>query len=164
MADRVHRALGISAVAIVVAGLLGWRSLRGGAGTSAAAAIPNIGITDLLPYATPVADSTRVITAASAPAAPVRDPFAAQATARPPEPRAGVTRTALPRIEKGTWHVTTTLLSGSRRAALINDELIYVGDPLPDGSRLTTVEHDHVVVTDQKGAAHTVAVAKEGNG
>lgn len=164
MADRVRRALGFSAVAIVVAGLVGWRSMRGGNATMASAAIPNVGVTDLLPYTTPVADSARAIAAAPSLVATARDPFAAQAVARAPETHPAITQSAQPRAEKEAWRVTTTLLSGSRRAALINDELIYVGDPLPDGSRLTRVEHDHVVVTDQKGAAHTVAVAKEGNG
>lgn len=163
MADRVHRVLGLSAATIVVVGLVGWRSLRTASGTIAAPSIPNTGVTDLMPYAAPVADSTRVIAATASLVATTHDPFAAAAVARVPE-HAVVTQTAQPRVEKDAWHVTTTLLSGSRRAALINDELIYVGDPLPDGSKLTTVEHDHVVVTDQNGAAHTVAVAKEGNG
>jgi hypothetical protein len=93
-----------------------------------------------------------------------RDPFVSQGV---PQVASGDSDRgdAVPaRNAADAWHVTTTLLSGNRRAALINDELIYVGDPLPDGSKLTRVERDHVVVTDPRGAAHTVAVAKEGNG
>jgi hypothetical protein len=54
-------------------------------------------------------------------------------------------------------------MAGARRAAVINDALIYLGDPIPGGGKLTSVERDRVVVTDTKGALHTVAV-KEGEG
>ncbi len=87
MADRVHRALGMSATLVVVAGLVGWRSLRGGFATSTAAPIPTVGITNLLPYASPVADSARLVTAVPTLVAPSRDPFAAQAVTRGPEAR-----------------------------------------------------------------------------
>jgi hypothetical protein len=93
-----------------------------------------------------------------------RDPFAGQLVSHASDSQSAVAEAPAAQHEGPTWRVTTTLMSGTRRAALINDALIYVGDRLPDGSKLTTVERDHVVVTDQKGATHTVAVAKEGNG
>jgi hypothetical protein len=115
----------------------------------------------LLPYAGGVADSDLVIRVpmevaltrhlavglAATPAAASTEPRLA---ARPAQTAARV------------YHVTTTLMAGARRAALINDQLIYVGESLPDGSKLTTVERDRVVLTDPGGVTHTVAVAGEG--
>ena len=57
---------------------------------------------------------------------------------------------------------TATLMAGIRRAAVINDELIYLGDSIPGGGTLTSVERDRIVVTDSKGVTHTLAV-KEGD-
>ena len=59
------------------------------------------------------------------------------------------------------WDVSATLIAGARRAALINGVLVSVGDAVPGGATLTAVERDRVVLTDQKGSAHTIAV-KEG--
>lgn len=172
MANRVHGLLAVAAIVILGIGFMGWRSLRTPAAPAGKVApmpapVPNAQVSELLPYVEPPTDSLRTVAAATDTIVLRRDPFAGQPLARAAEP-AGVATMAgaepRPRREAEEWHVTTTLLSGNRRAALINDALIYVGDPLPDGSRLTSVERDHVVVTDQKGAAHTVAVAKENNG
>lgn len=120
-------------------------------------------IARLLPYAQPTRDDELSI-----PAAPVltlaRDAFVARAIPRvvataPLDSARAPAPSNLPAV---AYHVTTTLMAGSRRAALINDQLIYVGEHLPDGSTLTSVERDRVVVTDHKGTAHAVAVAGEG--
>ena len=97
---------------------------------------------------------------------PSRDAFVGRSTPRSVAlASSGATPHARPpRQPFVAYHVTTTLMAGSRRAALINDQLIYVGERLPDGSRLTSVERDRVVVTDHNGTAHTVAVAREGEG
>jgi hypothetical protein len=170
MADqRIHGALALAAAAILAVGFVGWRSLRvAPAALGAPAAIagtPDPGLAGLMAFASPVPDSLRSVGAPSDSLVLRRDPFVAQPMGHvAAAPRAADEREPAPRIETENWHVTTTLVSGSRRAALINDALVYVGDPLPDGSRLTTVERDHVVVTDQKGAAHRVAVARGDNG
>lgn len=167
MASRAEHMLGVAAAAIVLAGFLGWRTL----GTQKSsmqtpAAVPNPNLAQLAPYTAPLSDTLRTIPSATDSIAPRRDPFLGQPVPRVAAEKqpAGADEAPPARANTEAWRVTTTLMAGNRRAALINDALVYVGDPLPDGSRLTTVERDHVVVTDQKGAAHTVAVAKEGNG
>jgi hypothetical protein len=122
-------------------------------------------IARLLPYAKPARDEQLSI-----PAAPVltlaRDAFLARAMPRlVAAAPIDTTRAAAPsKLPTVAYHVTTTLMAGSSRAALINDQLIYVGERLPDGSTLTSVERDRVVVTGHNGTAHAVAVAGEGEG
>jgi hypothetical protein len=167
MAERIHRLLGLVAAVVAVGGFLAWRSLRAsdplrGAPLPAPTASPQLA--QLIPFSTPIPDTVRLGVALVDVTIPTRDPFVNRAL-----PRVAVSGNTGPRpkteeAELTEWHVTTTLLAGARRAALINDQLVYVGDPLPDGGKLTSVERDHVVVTDRKGTAHTVAVAKEGNG
>jgi hypothetical protein len=167
MDDRIHQLLGLSAAVIVVVGYFEWRSLHSASAQQAVAApatVPNPQLSQLMPFTAPIADTLRIGPASSDSITMPRDPFAAKPLPRLSEPSSAVA--AAPRVKTDSlqWRVTTTLMAGSRRAALINDVLVYVGDPLPGGSKLTSVERDHVVVTDPKGAAHTVAVAKEGNG
>ena len=165
MAERIERMLGAAAAVIVLAGGWGWRALGTQKGAQVAtASVPNPNLAQLAPYTSPLSDTLRAIPASRDSITPRRDPFLGQPMPRVAEEKPAEDAQPRPRNSAETWRVTTTLMAGNRRAALINDELVYVGDPLPDGSRLTTVERDHVVVTDQKGAAHTVAVAKEGNG
>ena len=166
MADRIDRVLGTAAAVIVLAGFWGWRALGTQKGVGPApVSVPNPNLAQLAPYTSPLSDTLRTFPASTDSITPRRDPLLGQPIPHTAEEKpAGDEQPTRPRNNAEAWRVTTTLMAGSRRAALINDELVYVGDPLPDGSRLTTVERDHVVVTDQKGAAHTVAVAKEGNG
>jgi hypothetical protein len=93
-----------------------------------------------------------------------RDPFLKASLPQIAQARPGAIPDSEPTSEKpeeSKWSVSATLTGGPRRAAIINDELVYIGDSLPGGMRLTSVERDRVVLTDPKGAAHTVAV-KEG--
>jgi len=121
-------------------------------------------VAQLLPYAGAPGDSDLVV-ASGGVVSPTPDPFAHRAIARiaavaPAKPNAANAQSKIP---APVYHVTTTLMAGARRAALINDQLIYVGESLPDGSKLTAVERDRVIVTDHSGVAHSVAVAKEGD-
>jgi hypothetical protein len=124
-------------------------------------------VAQLLPYAGAARDSDLVVVSAvDLPV--VRDPFAPRSLARvvaaaPLESAASATSAETPKLPVPVYRVTTTLMAGTRRAALINDRLIYVGESLPDGSKLTMVERDRVVVTDHSGVAHSVAVAREGD-
>lgn len=123
-------------------------------------------IARLLPYASPSRESDLTVVAAPALLPPSRDAFVGRSTPRSVAlaSSSATPHARPPRQPFVAYHVTTTLMAGSRRAALINDQLIYVGERLPDGSRLTSVERDRVVVTDHNGTAHTVAVAREGEG
>jgi hypothetical protein len=122
-------------------------------------------IAQLLPYAAAPRDTDLVVTAlGDVPSG--RDPFVSRSMPRvvasAPADSAPVTQSAKAPVP--SYRVTTTLMAGTRRAALINDQLVYVGESLPDGSKLTSVERDRVVVTDHSGAAHVVVVAREGEG
>lgn len=116
-------------------------------------------LASLMSFAKPISDSfPPAAVVGSTP--PSRDPFGTVArepivrlAARPLRP--------LPKVDAPAWDVTATLIAGARRAALINGVLVSVGDAAPGGVKLTVVERDRVVLTDQKGAAHTIAV-KEG--
>jgi len=166
MGDRIHRWLALTAVAVVVAGFVGWRSLRSANSTRAGnppAPVPSPQLSQLIPYSTPITDTLRIVAPATDSIALPRDPFAGRPLPRASVAQSGESSAPAPKPAADRWTVTTTLMAGSRRAALINDNLVYVGDPLPGGGTLTSVEHDHVVVTDTKGATHKVAV-KEGNG
>jgi hypothetical protein len=161
MADHTHRWLGVAALFVVITGFLGWRSL----GTSdprkagLSPVTPSPQLTQLLAYSAPLSDTVRIPGMADAAIALRQDPFARQFVAPVERGRAPVA--VVPRIadaEGPHWSVTATLMNGSRRAAVINDELIYVGDAVPGGGKLTAVERDRVTVTDARGASHTVAV------
>jgi hypothetical protein len=167
MSHRVHGWLGVAAAVILLVGILGWRALGGGANQAASAAVPNPGLSHLTPFAGGVSDSML--------AAPVdesvtlrRDPFASRTAA--PAPRLGfdvtgatMDTTTRPKIVEPKWHVSAILIGGAQRAAIINDVLVRVGDTLPGGTKLTSVEQDRVVLTESNGTAHTVAV-REGEG
>jgi hypothetical protein len=166
MSNRIHRWLGVGAAALLFAGVLGWRMLGSSAQRPVAVAIPNPGLSALTPYASPLADSVSVATVAEETVAIRRDPFAL----RPVAPAARVDVGLAPtdtapqkKIEEPKWRVSAILIGGAQRAAIVNDVLLRVGDTLPGGTKLTSVEQGRVVLTESNGTAHTVAV-KEGEG
>lgn len=157
----VHRLLAAAGVAIALIALVGWRSLRG-TDPVRAAAPPNPQLTPLIPYSQPLDDTLAAIRFVPVRIALARDPFGAPVV--PPSSQISRTSdggTVAPR-EITVLHVTATMIGGTRRAAVINDNLIYVGDPVPGGGKLTSVERDRVVVTDPNGTSRVVAV-KEGD-
>jgi hypothetical protein len=163
MGEQIHRALVVVVMAIAVTGFLGWRSLRG-TGPARGAPLPNPlpspHLTELMAYSQPLAD-TAVARRSRRPAVMLaRDPFGAL-----PAPASEISHddrgVAVPKRENGL-HVTATMIAGTRRAAVINDQLIYVGENVPGGGKLTSVERDRIVVTDAQGTSHVVAV-KEGD-
>lgn len=166
MVDHIHRWLAVAAGFVLVTGLLGWRILGPSdarqTGLTPVATTPQL--TELLAYSAPLPDTVRILGMGDAAITLGQDPFGRQLIALPERDRplaAVVPRPA--EVEGPHWQVTATLMNGSRRAAVINDELIYLGDSVPGGGKLTAVERDRVTVTDARGASHTVAV-KEGEG
>jgi hypothetical protein len=166
MGERIHRLLGLVAAVVVVSGFLAWRTVRGGESKGALTPPPTPGpqLAQLTAYATPIPDTLRFAPSSSDAAVITRDPFTTRGI---PRVVASSGASSGPRQQadepRAEYKVTTIMIAGGRRAALINDQLVYVGDALPDGSKLTTVERDHVVVTDRKGTAHRVTVT-EGDG
>ncbi|MEO6878885.1 MAG: hypothetical protein ABI205_10415, partial [Gemmatimonadaceae bacterium] len=149
----------------VLTAFLGWRSLRGTdslRGAPLQAPLPSPQLTPLMPYTQPLADTVVLPRTGRAAVALARDPFGATTIAQSSQISHGSSGAADVAPRAGaSLHVTATMIGGARRAAVINDLLIYVGDQVPGGGRLTSVESDRVVVTDAQGTSHVVAV-KEG--
>ena len=152
-----HFWTGVMLVVLAIIGVTAWRSLRMSPRAAAPAASPVADLEPLLPYAAPPADTARV--AALTPPTPLisRDPFVAEApvvvavqSGRPTEP---------PRAETNAPTLTAVLITQSRRAAVINDVLVDLGSRLGDGTRLTAVERDHVVLTDANGVRRTLTLS-----
>lgn len=164
MTDRIHSWFAIGAAAILAIGFVGWRNVSAAAARGVGAPVPNPGLSHLTTYATPLADTFAASRASAEPVELPRDPFGALPMPRVVVRQAGTPTSEVPRVPETTkWHVSATLIVGTKRAAIINDVLLNVGDTLPGGVTLTSVERDRVVLTDSKGAAHTVAVT-EGEG
>ena len=163
MGENVHRTLVAVVIAIALTAFLGWRSLRGTdplRGAPSPSPLPSPHLTDLMPYSRPLADSIVVRRPAQRVITLAHDPFGALPV-QVSEISHGDGSVTAPKQET-TLHVTATMIAGTRRAAVINDQLIYVGDVVPGGGKLTSVERDRIVITDQKGTSHVVAV-KEGD-
>jgi hypothetical protein len=162
MASRVHGWFGVASLLVVLSGFASWRSVGGTLGratTKLPSMVPSPELAELMPYSTPVSDTVRVAETSAGAIILRRDPFApAPAPVRSPRTTAAVRPAA---AEHPKWVVTATLTAGTRRAAVINDELVYLGDSVPGGGKLTSVERDRVIVTDAQGAPHTVAVKED---
>jgi hypothetical protein len=164
MGENIHRSLAAIAIAIALTAFLGWRSLRG-TGLPAAPSprsLPSPQLTQLMPYSQPLADTVGVLRLAHANVVLPRDPFGPPIVPQSSEISHGTQTADAPSEGPAPLRVTATMIAGTRRAAVINDMLVYVGDRVPGGGKLTSVERDRVVVTDPQGASHVVVV-KEGD-
>lgn len=165
-ADRQSVWFGIAALAIVFFGIAEWRALRV-AGTPAAAQQvaalpPGSDVADVLSYLTPdTAAQMPVLTRAPEPVALVRDPFGPSEASRAVLAGGGRGTRVTPSGRSSDWTVNAVLITPSYRAAIINDVLVQLGGALSDGTKLTAVERDHVVLTDSKGARRKIDI-KEG--
>lgn len=165
-AERQGVWVGIAALAVVLFGIVEWRALRVPANPASAqqlAALPaGSDVADVLSYLTP--DTvTRIAAASPRPPEPVgliRDPFGSSEGPRTLLSSGRSLRGRLSGRSSGLT-VNAVLITPSYRAAIINDVLVQLGAALSDGSRLTAVERDHVVLTDAKGARRTIDI-KEG--
>jgi hypothetical protein len=162
MANHIHRWLAVGAVFVALLGVAGWRALATGDSPRGAPSVtPAPQLTQLLAYAVPMPDTFAIAGPVNDTFLMPRDPFVGEHVApiRAATAAAGVPRH--PGVDGPRWIVTAIMITDTRRAAVINDVLIYVGDSVPGGGKLTAVERDRVVVTDPKGTSHTVTV-KEG--
>jgi hypothetical protein len=150
-----------AALAALAAGtVLGWKALdttRNPPATSPAL----LQLATLAAYLAPTADSA--FTPAHADTILLmRDPFGAVA---PPRAVTAPTASTAPDTApdaRSAVVVNAVMITGSYRGAVINDQLINLGGRLPDGTRLTAVERDHVEFTDSRGTKRTVSV-RDGN-
>lgn len=49
------------------------------------------------------------------------------------------------------WRLSAIMIAGERRVAILNDRLVRPGDRLEDGTRVTAVEPDHIVLITSGG-------------
>ncbi len=159
---RAQSWLVVGAVAVLATGALAWRSLS--AATVAAPPVPQTaGLEQLSKYLKPAADAAPASMAPDLPVVVARDPFGsttpAVADAGPAEGEPSTRRNA---STEDSWVVNAVLITGSYKAAIINDSLVTLGNKLYDGTRLTAVERDHIVLTDKQGTKRTITV-RDGN-
>jgi hypothetical protein len=167
MPSSPHKAvqawLAAVAMAVLLTGVVGWRTLSA---VSAAVAPPpaTSDLVSLKKFLTPISDSTVAVSALGSPALISHDPFGIGATpatvATFVATRTDTTPSAKP--VAGPWVVNAVMITGTYRAAIINDALVTLGNKLSDGTRLTAVERDHVVLTDTQGTKRTITV-RDGN-
>lgn len=118
-------------------------------------------LAELMSFAKPLSESLAATPVIGPTVTLSGDPLGAGVAAQPVVQRMARASRIARRADAPAWDVSATLIAGARRAALINGVLVSVGDAVSAGVTLTAVERDRVVLTDQKGAAHTIAV-KEG--
>ena len=84
--------------------------------------------------------------------APRLDDYAVFLPARP-APRVESVAPPPAEAEPGTqWELSAILIAGARPVAIINDQAVAPGAELSDGSRVLTIERDHVVIRAPNGA------------
>jgi hypothetical protein len=147
-----RRSLVLAATFFVVAFAIVANRVIGSTKQLQRAAPPLTDVESLQPYLAPLSGS--VARSDSAPVVATRDPFGPSAR---PVPMVSAVKPPV-RSSRSRWVVTTVLLEGSRRSAIVNDNWVNLGDSLADGARLTAVERDHVIVTDAKGVRHRVSI------
>jgi hypothetical protein len=162
MAKRASRWLSGLAASVAIAGVVGWGALqpRDEEVIASHAPISRPNLAPLMPYVAPVNEIAHATDSSTVSSALQRDPFGAVQVRDVDAVPAAAKRAASP---EPRWSVSATLVTGTRRAAIINDLLVYVGDMIPGGGRLTAVEHDRVTLTDTKGVSRILMV-KEGEG
>jgi hypothetical protein len=86
------------------------------------------------------------------------DPFERRAASDVPAVAPGRT-TPTVRTSAGRARVLTAILvADDRRVAVIDDEVVRVGDLLPDGARVSAIQPNKVFVVDSKGRWQTLTL------
>lgn len=140
------------AVAILVVAALAFWSLRiiGRPDVATAAMTTNtpsqVELDSLSRYLTPMADSLAASRDTVSAAAFEGDPF------QPPAPVARVRApVVVAQAPAPDWVLSAIFITASRRAAVVNDVLVNIGDRLPGGARVSAIERDHVVIVEPSG-------------
>jgi hypothetical protein len=121
--------------------------------------LPNADLQSLAPYLQPLSDTSILAQGAANTMVVPRDPFVASGVARAGLPiRMTLDSNRSTSAGEQHWVVSSILVEGSKKSAIVNDAWVTIGDTLGGGSRLTAVERDHIVVTDAKGVRHKVPI------
>lgn len=87
-----------------------------------------------------------------------RDPFTEERLYIAEPPRAPVRAPAV----EGGWVASAILITSDRRSAVVNDEIVSVGDVVPGGARVVAIERDRVVIVTPAGVRRTLTVQPGG--
>jgi hypothetical protein len=155
-----QRPMLISAALFAVAlGILAVRYIKGSTDVESRP-LPAGDVHALSAFVAPLPDTSVLASAATSGIVVARDPFVAVELAPISGTSRGSASATSPRIPSAAqpWVVSSILVEGSNRSAIVNNAWVTVGDSLAGGSHLTAVERDHVVVTDAQGVRHTVSI------
>jgi hypothetical protein len=160
-ADQQRPVLIAAAIFAVALALVAARSINASAAIEVRP-LPPADMQAIASFLRPLADTPRLAGNVTSGMLVTRDPFvmfvvAPVASIRSP---AGTTVNSSSPKSASTqpWVVSTILVEGSRKSAIVNNMWVTVGDSLGGGSHLTEVEADHIVVTDAKGIRHKVSI------
>ena len=101
-------------------------------------------------------DSLSRYLAPSAPA-PRLDDYAVFLPAPAPA-RVAPSQPALADPDPSAWQLSAILIAGPRPVAIINDQAVAAGAELADGSRVLSIERDHVVIRAPNGARRRLSL------
>lgn len=139
-------ALGLTSLLLVA---LTARSLRSRPSAEAAMEVPSaVEMDSLSRYLAPAAPAPRLDDAAVFLAAPTR----VAATALP----VGAPGPVDP--DPSVWKLSAILIGGPRPIAIIDDQPVTAGGELADGSRVLSIERDHVVIQAPNGARRRLSL------
>jgi hypothetical protein len=156
-ADRHRSTLLAIAFVALVSGGLALRSIRS-AHEIMSRALPLTDLQSLSAFLSPLPDNSGLLHSGTGTLMVTRDPFVPFALPRTQEPTGGSEPVQPLKVDAEPWVVSSILVEGSRKSAIVNNTWVTIGDSLAGGSRLTAVERDHVVVTDANGIRHIVSI------
>jgi hypothetical protein len=148
-------AAALFAAALVILAL---RSMKT-SGEIATRPVPPSELQNLSAFLTPLPETLFAASGSTGPTVAMRDPFVSMGVAGVSrnQPSLGTSDVSNQPAER-QWVVSTILVEGSKKSAIVNNAWVTIGDSLGGGSRLTAVERDHIVVTDAKGIRHKVPI------
>ena len=113
---------------------------------------------ELTPYVEPVAGRAVAYEEAS-PEYETRDPFSPVSLYVTEEPV--VDRPVA--VEEAGWVASAILITQDRRSAVIDDQIVSVGDVLGGGARVVAIERDHVEIVTPAGVRRRLTVQPGGS-
>lgn len=156
--DQQRSTLVATALFAVALAIVAFRSIKG-ANAIESRPLPAADLQAVSSFLLPLPEASVLASTGAGTMVVIRDPFAPSAVAPVKGPIRTTVDAPLPtKVEGQHWVVSTILVEGSKKSAIVNNAWVTIGDPLGGGSHLTAVERDHIVVTDAKGIRHNVPI------
>lgn len=114
---------------------------------------------ELTPYVEPVAGSA-VAYEAESPLEQTRDPFSPVSLYVTEAPLAPDRPVAAP---EPRWVASAILITQDRRSAVVDDQIVSVGDVLGGGARVVAIEREHVEIVTPAGVRRRLTVQPGGS-